>query len=853
MSLKTLNLLLAIILLHVAQERTLSMVANNLEKLCYLPEGCKFIGKEKWDIDTFILCTDLYTKIDMKTAKEKHETCSPIYNYVRINIIFDDKNSKQILNNSFELHKITDYLGSTTKYNYKFINLKGFDINLALDFKDKSFSYFYIEFYDFDFSFYHSNGTKVVTCEDMIEANKLSSVYINFIFLEFSDYFSATFINTRFPEPICPLLFGNSRLESLVIHHLLDSYYKKNLLQFINSSSYNQSSLNSHINTLELDQFYGLDLDSNLLNRFVFKRTRQFAFDGVIRSIENDVFKPFRHLNSIKFNPKFLLELIRRQGIEWIKRINDDLHINITDPESREAPLIENIYRLVEIEFQIDSYGDFELDNRLDFTYDEDFCLFKDFPFNQLILFNVYIYQVNTSNLSCTTLWLIQYHHIYYQYINSYDNSFWLIKSVEQTLTKLNTTSKNCHFKERLEKCNKSDFKRKKFNSSDFDLMIISQLLLVIFTPLISLFGMVTNLFVIIIVCKKGNQKELKEKQYSYMAINSISNIVILLTQILSLINECHYPFGLFCSSVHRFVFVQYLKIIFVETVNSCFRLISNFSYLAFAITRLSLVGKNKRFVEFFSSLSILKFMIFSVFISSLLSLVKAFRFKINVIDPFENYPFIFYRYTLEAAYLSLKTIYILIFIFDAIYDLVNYILFTLVNILLDVILLTKLKAVMDEKEKKQQTVSSVVANEKKKKENDEAVRRVTQMVVLNAIVNVLCKAPSVIISLNDLRLLIVTQFEKLQLGIDFERPVFEFPYTMKHVCYIEDICVLFQNFGNFLFLISLSTNFFFYYKFDKKFKVQFNSFFLSRLSKTSLSKNNSQIETSRIDTNAVL
>ena len=224
MSLKPLNLLLVIILLHIAQERTLSKSANNLEKLCYLPKGCKFIGKEKWDIDTFILCTDLYTKIDIKTAQEKHKTCSHIYNYVRINIIFDNKYSKQILNSSFELHKITDYLGSATKYIYKFINLKGFDINLTLDFKDKSFSYFSIEFYDFDFSFYHSNGTKVVTCEDIIEANKLSSVDINFIFLEHSDYFSATFINTRFPEPICPLLFVNSRHESRVIHHLLDSY-----------------------------------------------------------------------------------------------------------------------------------------------------------------------------------------------------------------------------------------------------------------------------------------------------------------------------------------------------------------------------------------------------------------------------------------------------------------------------------------------------------------------------------------------------------------------------------------------------------------------------------------------------
>ena len=155
---------------------------------------------------------------------------------------------------------------------------------------------------------------------------------MNFIFLELSKYYSAVLINTRFPEPICPLFFANSRLEYLKIHHLLNSYYKKNLLRFIkNSSSYNQSiGINSHIKTLELNEFYGLDLD--LLNRDVFKDTNQFAFDGVIRSIENDVFKPFRDLTSIMFNPKVFLDLVRRQGIEWIKQANDDLHINITDP-----------------------------------------------------------------------------------------------------------------------------------------------------------------------------------------------------------------------------------------------------------------------------------------------------------------------------------------------------------------------------------------------------------------------------------------------------------------------------------------------------------------------------------------
>ena len=110
--------------------------------------------------------------------------------------------------------------------------------------------------------------------------------------------------------------------------------------------------------------------------------------------------------------------------------------------------------------------------------------------------------------------------------------------------------------------------------------MVISQFLLVIFTPIVSLIGIVTNLFVLLTIVNKKNRSELKEKHYTYMAINSISNILILVIQILSLINECQYPFGIFCSSVRKYMFVQYFKIIIVETFSSFLRLVSNLTYV---------------------------------------------------------------------------------------------------------------------------------------------------------------------------------------------------------------------------------------------------------------------------------
>lgn len=491
--------------------------------------------------------------------------------------------------------------------------------------------------------------------------------------------------------------------------------------------------------------------------------------------------------------------------------------------------------QLVEIRFGIYNYGDFYFDeNKLDFTYDEDFCLFKDFPFNQLILFNIYIEKMVKSNLSCTTLWLTQYYPVYYQLLDAN----YVRDEISTSLEMINSRSrKSCDFNNRLEKCNKTGFVRKQsnsFNSSfGFDLIVISQFLLILFTPLICLFGIVTNILVILVVVKKQNRKELKEKQYSYMAINSASNIIVCFIEVISLMGECQYPFGIFCSTIRR-VFVQYLKIILVETVSSCFRLISNFSFLAFSVNRLSLVGKNKGLVEFFSQLSIVKFMIVSVLISSEFSIVKRFRFRLNLVDPIENYPLIFYRNILDVRRDEHKTSYTLIFVFGAIYDFVNYVVFTLVNIIVDFVLLYKLKKVLREKEEKRIVLmanSSEEAKERAKAENDEAVRRATKMIVSSALLNLVCKFPSAVISFNDLRVLIVTPtFEQLLLGVNWGRRLFELPYTMKHICYVEEVCIVFQNFGNFLYLILLSTYLFFYYIFDKNFKRTFKDTFKKRI-----------------------
>ena len=789
---------------------------------CQLPNGCALIDKNKWtSSENIIVCENLRSRFDLDTCNLTNKMSNLPSSFSSLSLILIEKvNRNYILNNDFNIHKIIDVVNSTTGAMIKFVNLLGFQSDLALDYNNKT--PLIVQFYDTKFDFYDQNEQLIKTCQEFKDS--IGDMTKNFIFSSRSkEYFTANFFNTQFKTPVCPLIFQNAKIFQFKLSHLVESYVKRNKIDFLDDL--NISSLNADINTYQLENFYGLDLNIRLLNIEMFNKTIHFEFDGVINSIQTDLFRTFENVKYIKFNPVFLLDLVRKQGIDWMKYINYGMKANLSDLESMGS----NMEKSKEIQFILKNVLGFLNNDKVHFFYDEDFCLFKDFPFEQLIIinFNLHIQESNVRNFSCTSVWLMRYYQLYYQTSKSLYFKFDINKTL--TTIKENSLIEKCDFTTRLNICNRSNFEinPKKSTFNTFDFMIISQFLLVIFTPIVCLFGIVTNTLIVLTVIHKKSRKELKEKQYTYMAINSITNILILFIQILSLMNECQYPFGIFCSSIRKYPVIQYFKIVFGETVSSFLRLISNFTYLAFSINRLSLVGKNGDFVEFFSKLSPYKYIIFSVILSGLFSVVKGFLFQLNTFQPEEFYPLIFYKYYSSFIYKHI-VIYYLLFSFNAVYNLVNYIIFTFIHLLFDILLFHKIRKTIKEKEVKYKTIYLLIDSQysKKMKENQETIRNVLKMVILTALVSLICKIPISITSLNDLRIMINTPFEQLYNDFRSGRELFKFPYDMRTICYFDEICLIFESFGNFLFLISLGINIFFYYKFDKKFYLSFNIVF---------------------------
>ena len=242
----------------------------------------------------------------------------------------------------------------------------------------------------------------------------------------------------------------------------------------------------------------------------------------------------------------------------------------------------------------------------------------------------------------------------------------------------------------------------------------LTHFILIIILPIVCLLGIVSNSLVIYTVSHKSNQKDLKENQYKYMRLNAIINILILVIEPLTLISECRDYNSLFCSSIRFWQFSQFFKIIFGEYFSNVFRLAANFIYVQFALNRLSLIGKDHgKLVTNASKLKVRQYIGRIVIPCLILPVVKIFRFFPNSYRIEAEYPIpIGYYFIFLSRSRSLIYVYMS---FNVLFDILNYVVFLIVNFIIDVNLAIKMKQVIDEKNKNKANSASKNSDNKKK------------------------------------------------------------------------------------------------------------------------------------------
>ena len=690
--------------------------------------------------------------------------------------------------------------------------LNGIDLNiLDKSFAPTNFKIFYLELANCRLDFYY-NKEKVDSCEDIRHKSTLKRFYSVFNL----KYYTLILKNVEFKRKICPLLFEDSEIYIFILTDLLDTFYKKNIFQF-----YNRTTSNSRIRFLTLQKVYDINIDLNLLHPSVFNQLGLILIEGFsLNSIDENIFREFHNLYSIQIDPIIFKKIIHKQGIAWIRQWNRDINASITS--STDYSLQYKSIRL--------TYNIMKQRNRISKIFpEEDFCIYVDFPFNQLItVYEIFTNEdynvkdefmnatwnaVNLDNeITCTYLWLVQY----YKFYNTYYSI--ISKNVKRYLAKVMNSKafksiSKCNFGNRINLCRKSSYHIMDILDEN-DFLNFNKKLQIIFKislyP-ISLFGLFTNFIVVIVILKKDNTDLFKEfKQYTYLYLNSIFCMVILLIELLSWMTECFYPFEVFCPEIRKLVAIQFFKIIFKECLVIIFIFMCNFTYVAFSLNRISLIGKKHgKLVTFASEVGIKKYIIVTFFISLSFSWAKFFKYKVNYFYPDTNFPIPNESNIIISRSNRFKDFYLT---FNLISDMVNYLLFVSICIVIDICMVVQLRRTLNEKAKKTKEMNQK-QSQSKTSEYEEVVNKAIKMVVLNSVIGILFKLPVCFIPL----LNVSAEFYFKNLFYKYFHPSFGDFYSF---LFYSGFYALIQDVSHFLFTLSLSIQMFIYNRFDKKFRA---------------------------------
>ena len=816
-----------------------------------LPKGCSFVSKSG-QANIQIVCDrfrdltfDFLLRKENATDYQKLDTVYTLHFHLIRSTILD----MQLNNNNF----IKTILSNETEIRtLVFNNIKGFEINMfdsvydSTKFWDKSYK-LELNFINTKLDFY--SGDKLIrNCEEYLEEEK----HLRYSLFEAMQMSSVHFIKTTYKTPICTLAFNRANIPEISWYSLIDTFMKTNLLKFVESNS--NVFFESYIEKANL-YVNNVGIDETLLHLNVFKEIFQIFIEGEIKYIQNNLFggNNFQKLQLIYIFIHEFKRLSHKQGIEWIKNINENVSINPDD----------DVYTIFKNETHMISYNK---NPRMFFIYlhqfagkdiysdrfkeavvlkevfpNEDFCLYEKYPFYQVVILLIDLDSINVQNdATCTFLWLIQYNEKLFKYtkfLNSYD-PYIIYKYFNKDLGNISDLINDCQFKQRLSKCNKSQFsiiRTKQTNKMSFsEVMFLWDFISIILLPLICIFGIVTNILVIVNVSKKENKTILKENQYAYMRLKSIANCLIFFVQILSLMNICQGESGIYCPDIHRLVPIQYIKIIFVELFGNYLRFVSNLFYIAFLMNRLFLIGKDhSKFTKFMSETKVLHYSIFTLIVGFIISFVKVFRYRANFFEYNLDYPknFAFDRHSSNHALIFI------FLVFNSVSDLINGSVFLIFCLVIDISLALRIKATIKEKEEKAKSMNYLV-EDKKKKENSDAINRAVLLVVLNSILNFTCKLPSTLISINDMVQSINSiifyprYFKVLAIAGMRSSALYNKIYANEMACFNSNFCQALEKFSIDLFLLSLALDLFFYYNFDRKFRDSFTNCFSKKESK---------------------
>ncbi|CAF0813248.1 unnamed protein product [Brachionus calyciflorus] len=616
---------------------------------------------------------------------------------------------------------------------------------------------------------------------------------------------------------ICPLLFRNVYIQVFYLTRLVDTFYIRRTLKFENINLL-PDDLNCKILTVYFGLVLNLKIDENFLNNNVFKYLIDFRVTGKIDFIQKDIFKNLTNIRTLVFDGQNFRQLIHKNGIDWIQSINSGIDLDFSNLS--DVLRHKNLLVHLNVQFDYRDYVDYliyePIFNQSNTFPDEDFCIYKNFPFNQLvnIIFDRFSYDTVDLSLSCTAFWVTHKIFNYQIFFSTYGKLNVSYKDLLER-SNFNKMLDKCNFNMRLDLCDYKNISLINISKSPADILylfgLIEKIIDFILTPLACLLGILLNMLTILITLKATtNSNFILNNQFYYMKWNAMLNFTICLIQnfrlfyaISNLDNDLN-----FIKSYP----VQILYIFFFQFLLSSLKFSSSCAYLYFSILRCSLIGREhgKIFVLMMNA-NPKRLILSTLILSGMLNLVKLFSYEINKFNFALDYP----THVTVPLLLGLKyTELILIDGFNFLTDLINYFGFLIVSLVFDLILINKLRKTIKTREK-------LVKGNFLNKSNDDLQFKSLALLILNSTFNFLLRLPEM--------------YNLIYLNFSLINSIFKNGYIQsKNLFYLfnfasrSNIMFTLYKTTSFLYLLSISSNFFMFYTFNSIFRFSLKKYFKS-------------------------
>jgi hypothetical protein len=796
-------------------------------------------------------CENFTSLIELSSALFDNSSCpgyfESLFDGISIIITINIKanNYKGPLNDRFDYQRFIQTMFSKVKREFllNFYGFGGIDLNFTTNYSySANVNPLYLTFTSAKFDFY-SNGTLVemssdggTSCDDkelikIIDKAKygifgqLSLLSINFELKSHNSYF----------KKWCPLIFKNAHIGELQI-------VAKPIRFYTGNSSYNISIQSVSFNTLVVGNF-----DKEILPPQVFSGIKALIITGSLKRIQTDVFKEMKNLLHTYLDIFNLKGFIHGNGIEWISYFNyyaprfNTSRFELTCDSACLKLLSSSVSWITLGMFSFNSNASNKtfpyFPNMRPYAYpDKDFCIFSNYPHDRsvLIMLNYVLH-----DCTCTLVWIFKNAAILRAF-NELDVTYQLepaqnpCSSLINDFVKFKQVFNACGFPDRYQKCQLNMLSLNQslasytdsyfqFYDAQYVFIEIRDILKNYFDYWVLVVGFLANLITVIVIINayskaiaysnnKDNQLgSIKENFFTYMLINSIINSIYCLIMFFNEVLPCvPNPTGEQFIE-HNCVITD----ICITTTASVLKLTANVTYLQMSLNRYLLVGKDhSERLKKIGKANIVTVLIVAITTSCLLSYVYVeqdnFLNKLTEDSTQDVYNDYFSQFLYSYTQFNNFTYYSLVSKFEKklpliiplviIYDIVGYFLFVILNLILDVMTVIKLKETLAHK------ASIGVQSKQKKEEQERAERRSIIMVILNSLVNVLLRIPEL-------------------LSIIFFFIINSQAFLLRECSHLSECSVMTQ-ISNSFFNVTMIFNIFFYYFFNKTFKFAFHLIF---------------------------